>query len=224
MVTLLITAFIIFIIIGMAFYFRQKSAPQKPENLLPPGSARGLFADPGPPDDRSQRETDAAKQAESVIAKARDGQREALNAAHDLDQNVYDEVLNELVRQADSDPKLLALISHVVQRELPVNVNLARAIVTSWKRSPDRGGTSKTLHIAALTDDPEFYRGTVETVLELWRERKLKDVSPVELRALFDGEFWVLSSGSRRSGAGFLLKRTLARARRELEAAERANP
>jgi hypothetical protein len=56
--------------------------------------------------------------------------------------------------------------------------------------------------------------------LQLWRAAKLGDISPVELRALFDGEFWVLSSRSRSSGAGFVLKRTLDGARRELEAAQ----
>jgi hypothetical protein len=53
----------------------------------------------------------------------------------------------------------------------------------------------------------------------MWRDAKLGDISAVELRALFDGEFWVLSSRSRSSGAGFVLKRTLDGARRELEAA-----
>jgi hypothetical protein len=39
------------------------------------------------------------------------------------------------------------------------------------------------------------------------------------LRSILEGEFWILSSPTRRSGAGFLLKRALAGARRELEAA-----
>jgi hypothetical protein len=59
----------------------------------------------------------------------------------------------------------------------------------------------------------------VEKALGLRREQKLADISPAELRALFDGEFWVLSSRTRSSGAGFVLKRTLKNARRELEAA-----
>jgi hypothetical protein len=40
---------------------------------------------------------------------------------------------------------------------------------------------------------------------------------------LFDGEFWVLSARTRSSGAGFILKRKLASARRELETAMRVN-
>jgi hypothetical protein len=51
----------------------------------------------------------------------------------------------------------------------------------------------------------------------------LTGVSAAELRALFDGEFWVLSAQTRSSGTGFVLKRTLANARRELETAMRVN-
>ncbi|PYS71049.1 MAG: hypothetical protein DMF73_11560, partial [Acidobacteria bacterium] len=80
-------------------------------------------------------------------------------------------------------------------------------------------GTAKALHFAALSDDPELYRQTVEQAIELRREGKLADVLPADLRALFDGEFWILSSRTRSSGAGFVLKRTLESARRELEAA-----
>jgi hypothetical protein len=91
-------------------------------------------------------------------------------------------------------------------------------VLASWKAAPDRGSTTRALHLAALTDDPDIYRGAVESALPLWRAGKLGDISAIELRALFDGEFWVLSSRSRSSGAGFVLKRTLDGARRELEA------
>ena len=152
------------------------------------------------------------------------GERDALAAAHaNGDAAFYDRVLNELVKCADSDPKLLALMSYVTQNELPVNVNLAKAVIASWQKSPDRNGTSKALHFAALSDDAGIYREAVDHALRLWREGKLQDISPLELRTLFDGEFWILSSGTRSSGAGFVLKQSLADARRELEAAVRAN-
>ena len=59
--------------------------------------------------------------------------------------------------------------------------------------------------------------------MTFWRGEKLKDISPTELRTLFEGEFWVLSSRTRSSGAGFVVKQTLANARRELEEATRAD-
>jgi hypothetical protein len=76
------------------------------------------------------------------------------------------------------------------------------------------------LHVAALSDDAAVYQNAVETALEFWRERHLSEISAPELRSILEGEFWILSSPTRGSGAGFLLKETLAGARRELEAAD----
>jgi vacuolar-type H+-ATPase subunit H len=227
MVTLLITALAIFAIIGIGLYFWQKSSPDTSERVLPPPpDARGLFA----PDQSALNEEEAKRlamaareQAEQLISRAKSGERAVLAEAHgSADAELYDRALNELVQQADSDAKLLALMSHVAQHELPVNEKLAQAALNSWQQSPDRAGTAKALHFAALSNNAGVYRAAVETALRLWQEGKLNDISPVELKALFDGEFWVLSSGARSSGAGFLLKQTLASARRELEAAPRA--
>jgi hypothetical protein len=223
MVTLLIIALAIFAVIGTGLYLWQKSAGNNPEYTLPPPpDARGLFGDDASiAEQEAQRlAIDAATQAESLLARAKDGDRDALKDAHaNGDRGLYDRVLSELVESAQSDPKLLALMSYVSQNELPVNVKLAQAVIAAWQQTPDRNLTAKALHFAALSDDAGAYQETVETALQLWGAGKLADISAVELRALFDGEFWVLSSRSRSSGAGFVLKRTLASARRELEAA-----
>lgn len=223
MVTLFITALAIILIVGIGVYFWQKSAPDNSDYVLPPPTdARGLFSDDqsNAEYEKEQRAIVAAQQADSLISRAQNGERNALNEAHEGgDVDLYGRILRELVQQADSDPKLLALMSYVGQNELPVTATLAYAMIASWKRSPDRSGTTKALHFAALTDDADVYRGAVEEALGLWREAKLQDISAAELRALFDGEFWILSSRSRSSGAGFVLKRTLESARRELEAA-----
>jgi hypothetical protein len=44
------------------------------------------------------------------------------------------------------------------------------------------------------------------------------DLSAGELRALCEAEYWVLSSEARRTGAGFILKHTLAEVCRRLAA------
>jgi hypothetical protein len=222
MFTLLITAVII-VIIGIALYFWQKPAPGNAENILPPPpGARGLFAeDPSAnPVERERLAIAVGERAEQLIAKAKARDRAALGEAHQSgDAGLYNQVLTEFLRHSESDAQILSLTSYVVQHELPVNQGLAEAGIKSWSAAPDRSGTARALHLAALTDDANTYQGIVEKALELWRERKLADISPVELRALFDGEFWVLSSRTRSSGAGFVLKRTLKSARRELEAA-----
>jgi hypothetical protein len=153
-----------------------------------------------------------------LLDRARAGDKSALHDAKESgDADLYDRILNELVDRVDSDAALLSLTSFVAQNELPVSVALARAAVASWQKSPSREGTAKALHFAALSDDADLYGNAVEQALTLWRDGKLANVSAQELRALFDGEFWILSARTRSSGAGFVLKRTLADARRELE-------
>ncbi len=222
MFTFLITAVIV-VLIGIAVYFWQKPAPGNPENILPPQpNARGLFAEDSSANtaERERLAIAASERAEQLIAKAKAGDRAALSEAHHSgDAGVYDQVLTEFLGRSESGAQLLSLTSYVVQHELPVNKDLAEAGIKSWSADPDRSGTARVLHLAALTDDAKTYQETVEKALGLWREGKLADISPAELRALFDGEFWVLSSRTRSSGAGFVLKRTLKSARRELEAA-----
>lgn len=225
MVTLLITALALLAIVGIGLYFWQKPVADYSENILPPNpDARGLFANEvsvAEEESRQQRLV-AGQAAESLINRAQSGEHAALEAAHESgDAHLYDRVLSELVASADSDAKLLALMAYVTQTELPVNAGLAQAAIASWKKSPDRSGTARVLHFAALSDNAEIYRSAVEDTLELWREQKLKNISASELQALFEGEFWILSSRSRSSGAGFVLKRTLENARRELDASAR---
>jgi hypothetical protein len=222
MVTLLISAFAVLFLVGIAIYFWQKPTDYSEKVLPPRPDRRSLFADDATitAADQERLALAAGVQKEALIARAQNGERSALAEAHaGGDANLYDRVLAELVQVADSQPKLLSLLSFVIQNELPVNKSLAEAVLASWREAPDRSGTAKALHFAALSDDADIYRGAVESALGFWREGKLAGTSAAELRALFDGEFWILSSRSRSSGAGFVLKRTLEDARRELEAA-----
>ena len=222
MVTLFITAIAILAVLGIGLYYWQRPAPDSSVNVLPPPpNPRGLFAeDSSIENENTEQLALAARRHEELFKKARSGDCFTLDEAHQSgDSGLYDRVLSELVAYSDSDPKLVSLMSHISRNDLPVNGSLAGAVITSWQRAPDRSGTAKALHFAALSDDPDIYRKAVENALQLWREAKLTDISAVELRALFDGEFWVLSSRSRSSGAGFVLKCTLESARRELEAA-----
>jgi hypothetical protein len=72
------------------------------------------------------------------------------------------------------------------------------------------------LHLAALSDDADTYRSAIETTLRVWRNGGIPDLSAAELQQLLNSEFWLLSSSTRNSGAGFVLKRTLSLAKREL--------
>lgn len=218
MVTLLITSvFVIGLIAIAAFYFRQKAAStsETMELPLPPKPPTGLFSDFQP---AQQLPATTEEPRHALLELAKTGDKKVLHDAYAInDRALYDEVLNTLVDQIHTEPQLLSLVSHVTRNELPVNKTLAQKSIDHWKRSLDRNSTTKLLHIAALSDDAEIYGQAVEVVLNAWREGKLQDVSAVELQSLFNGEFWLLSSNTRSSGAGFVLKRTLSTAKRELE-------
>jgi hypothetical protein len=230
MVTFFITSFFILAVLAIALYFWQKPAASSDVEALRPPPGRGLFID-GASDsqDMAQISAESASQAAAnavtrrreLLERAAAGDNSTLLEAHRAgDAEAYDEALTLLLAAADSDPKLLALVSYVARHELHVNKELAERVIDSYTRAPDRSATAKMLHIAALADDAAVYQNAIETALEFWRAGRLPEVSAPELRAILDGEFWILSSPTRNSGAGFLLKRALAGARRELEAAQ----
>jgi len=223
MVTFLFASVFIIGLLAVALYFWQKSAQgSEPRRLPPLPEPRSLFSDPDAERTASLSVSseDEETQRARIIERAKGNDKNALveARAHD-DAQLYNEVLDLLVANADSDSSLLALASYVTRNELTVNNTLAQAILDSWKRAPVRSSTAKALHFAALADDAKLYQSAVETALQFWRDGRLADSTPDELQALFDGEFWILSARTRSSGAGFVLKRTLESARRELEAA-----
>lgn len=224
MLTLLITSVVILGLIAVGIYFWQKPA-STPDSipLPPPPEPRGLFVEP---ENHIQIEAAVVEDRlrDALLAQAAAGDRSALQKAHELkDDDLYDQVLTDLVRSIESDAQLLSLTSHVTRNGWPVNTTLARACIDSWQKAPDKSSTSKTLHIAALSDDAETFRTAAESALRCWREGKIPDITAIELNALLNGEYWVLSSATRSSGAGFMLKRSLASARRELEQTNTTN-
>ena len=109
-------------------------------------------------------------------------------------------------QQSVKDPKVDAETFHQ-----------AIAAIKAFQESPNRTSTTKLLHAAALSDNAKNYGRAIELVLLSWRDGSLSDLSARELQALFNSEYWVLSSHTRTSGAGFVLKGTLSNANRELE-------
>jgi hypothetical protein len=93
----------------------------------------------------------------------------------------------------------------------------AIAAIKAFQESPNRTSTRNLLHAAALSDNAKNYGRAIELVLLSWRDGSLSDLSARELQQLFNSEYWVLSSHTRTSGAGFVLKDTLSNAHRELE-------
>jgi hypothetical protein len=91
--------------------------------------------------------------------------------------------------------------------------------IREFQKTPNRNSTAKLLHAAALSDNAKNYERAIELVLLSWRDGSLAELSAKELQSLFNSEYWVLSSHTRTSGAGFVLKETLSSANRELQLA-----
>jgi hypothetical protein len=223
MVTFFITSFFILAILAIAFYFWQKPASATEiHSLMPPPPGRGLFVDGGfenqsPAEVDSKALANTARQRAELLGRAQAGDKTTLQDTHaGGDPALYDEALNLLIARVDSGAQLLSLVSFISRHELPVNKNLAEKFIDSCKVEPDRISTVEMLHVAALSDEAATYQRAVETALEFWRKGLLAELSAQELRSILEGEFWILSSRTRSSGAGFVLKRTLASARREL--------
>jgi hypothetical protein len=213
MVTFLITSVLFVALFAIAIYFWQKPRSTDEHLPLPPETPpRALFSQIEAVAEISSAEQNGHRE---LLDRATSGDLHAIVEARDT--NVYSEVLSATVSQANSEAKLLKLASHVSQNNLPVNRPLAEAMIAAWQQSPNRHTTAKAIHLAALADDADLYKKAVELALRLFREGKLSDISAMELQALLNGEYWLLSSGERNSGTGFVLKRTLSSARRELE-------
>jgi hypothetical protein len=218
MVTLLITSVLILGLLAVAIYVLQRpdSSSETVESLPPPPQPAGLFSDDHQNQLASMTEN-SLQSRETLLESARNHDINALKeACASNDPALYDEVLNILVAQVDSEAKLLSLVSHVIRNENPVNKALAQKSIDYWQKNLDRQLTAKMLHVAALSDDAETYCKAVEIVLSSWRAGRLPDLSATELQSLLNSEFWILSSRTRSSGAGFVLKRMLSSANREL--------
>jgi hypothetical protein len=228
MVNYLFTAILLLGVLAVALYFWQKPANRQKIGgsdaeppRLPPSDSRGLFIGSAAEDAATTTpDVETEPNISALIDRAKNDDKTVLqDAARQGNRAIYDEALATLLEQADSDARLLSLVSYVGTNELPVTKPLAEAFIASWLRAPSRGKTPSMLHITALADDAALYQTAVKTAMQVWRDGRLSDISPVELRSLLDGEFWVLSSATRKTGTGFMLKRTLAKARRELESA-----
>jgi hypothetical protein len=231
MVTVLITSFLLLAAISYAIYCWQRTSSNETAGRAlppPPTRFRGLFSDEHSDAQLAARlrEAEALKLASEqravLLERAAQGDKAVLAEAHAIgNQALYDEALSALVSRAgDNYKQLFALVSHITRSDqLRVNPTLAERFLEAWKTAPDRRSVAVLLHIAARADDAPLYQRAVETAHQFWREGLLPGVSAEELRAVCDGEYWLLSESVRGSGEGFILKRKLSKLRQELSRA-----
>ena len=224
MVTVLITSFLLLAAISYAIYRQQRASSGESEGrAIPPPHAHGLFGEEDSYANALESLKEAEKRADAerrgaLLDRAAQGDKSALEDACD-DAVLYDAVLDALLERADNYKKLLALVSYIERSERPLrlSVALAEKFLDAWKASPEKSRTASiALHVSATADNAPAYQRAVEAVFALWQGGHLPDIRAEELRALFDGEYWVLSADARNSGAGFVLKQKLASVRLQL--------
>jgi hypothetical protein len=170
---------------------------------------------------RRMRETLRA----SLLERAALQELGALDEAHAAaDRNLYNEVLDELVRLSETSPDSLhALVTHITKsKKLRSNARLARVLIEGLRRPSDRRRMAETLHVAALSDDAAVYEQAVEKAVESWQGGEAAEIKAEELLALVESQYWMLSPDARRAGAGFVLRQTLEKCRRQMAQRARA--
>jgi hypothetical protein len=209
---------------------RTKRSRSNEDAALPPHGARALFggADAAHPIAADEDEDAASEDFEKELReRASRGDLPALNEARESGRaELYNLILGILLERSEGDASSLRALADAVARgeDLRSSTALAAAALEDWEREPTRARVPALLRVAALSDDADAFERAMSAVLLKWLEGRLPDSSADELRALFDAEYWLLSSEARRSGSGFQLKQKLAQVRRSLSDHARRRP
>lgn len=199
---------------------RSKRNSSRAAGYLPDPTPRSLFGpadEPGVSRKDVKAKEDAARR-EEILALAAAGNRGALvDAAETGDAAFYRRALDGAVESFESRAELSSLSTYLVSHKLRACTALADRLLEHWKERPSRDGLTELLRVSALSDDAGALSRAVAGVFDAWRGGKIEGLSPIDLRDLFEAEYWLLSSEAKRSGEGFLLKQQLSDLRRRLQ-------
>lgn len=230
MSAILIISVILALVASFAILRTRRSRSNADAELLPPYGARPLFDDADaartalPEVDEDAASEDFERE---LRERASRGDLETLKEAHASGRaGLYDLILGILLERAEGDAVALRALADFVARgeNLRSTLSLSAAALEDFERAPTRARVPVTLRVAALSEDAAAFESAMTGVLRAWLEERLAGSDAGELRALFDAEYWLLSSEARRSGAGFQLKQKLAQVRRSLAEYERRRP
>jgi hypothetical protein len=203
---------------SIALYLgRRKSLPstQPPESFNPPPTYRSLFA----PDEDELRE----RQQEEDVKELAELRRNLLRRAAEADFNslleakfygntgLYDEVLQVLL-DADAD----RLADFVRRNSLTGNGELVELSAKKLKETPVLDNLLTFAYLSAVTGSGEVFLNAIETIGDLWREKRLREISGDQLTEILESHYWLLAGEARVSGTGYLLKEKLTSLRAEI--------
>ena len=219
---LLFTIFLILVAIGSVSFFiiRRKSLPPaQPDSFELPNNYRSLFE----PDEAElrvwQREQDEKAQAErqaelrqNLLRRAEEKDLNALLEAKIYgDSRLSDEVF-QILLQKDADK----LADFVTRNGLTANADLVELSAKKLSENPTLDNLLKSVHLSALTNSAEIFLQVLETTNELYKAKRLNEISGEKLIEIFDSHYWLLATDARVSGAGYLLKERMTSVRREI--------
>jgi hypothetical protein len=192
--------------------------------ILPaPGNFAGLFEEQNATEIAAQeKELRKTKRRADLLERAKCFDLQTLDESHP-EAKLYQEILDELIRQSFcSQENLQRLVGYLSKsKELRSNARLAEMMIKVWQNSPNNKSTAQMLHIVALSDDASLLQQTTEMIFDSWKKGLLPNLAAKDFLALAESEYWVLAPEARRSGAGFILKNSLAALRRRLAATGR---
>jgi hypothetical protein len=226
MVTFLTGSFLVLIVLAIIVYLQRTRGKWGQRHTLSAAPPRfeGLFAERD-----AQLQTAAKAEAflsarSELLRQAGNGDLQSLHVAAEMnDRELYEQTMDALIGATESDQQLFKLVSQVARDErLKVTPRLALRFFESWRNSPDRLTVAEILHVSALSNDASLYLKVCETAIDCWSQGRLPHIKADDLQTLIEGEYWILSAGTRGSGAGFVLKRGIGDLRRQL--ISRRNP
>lgn len=214
MSAILIVLVLLLLAVALASFFRNRptitaSLPHAGPAVLPV-SSRSLF---DPPSAQRIAEIEREQLRANWLTRVSQGDLSVLVEAQ-ADSALYNEVLTALVTQCNDVREIALYLSR--HTELRANAQLAQAYIKLWEAAPNRNDLATLLHLAAVSDDADVYWLAVDVAKQAWEQGRLTQVSPSELAAAIEAQYWLMHIEARESGAGFVLKRYVASVRREL--------
>ncbi len=230
--TILLIAFPFLAITFIALYqWGRQTSPEQPASLPESRTFDGLFAEQNAIEaaalERAEAELHAEEEREkmrsTLLIRAALDDEAALDDAHAQgDRGLYNEVLDGLVAQANGERERLRGIAEYIvdSRALRSTPAFARTMLAQADGKLDQRSLADLLYLAALSDDATIYEEAICTVRERFRQRRIA-LPARDVVATIESGYWLISSETRYSGAGFMLKQLIADVRRELTSALR---
>lgn len=219
---LIILFFVSATVASITFLLNRRKALQPPppqETFNPPPTYRSLFA----PDEeelkvwqREQEEKEFSNRQselrENLLRRAENSDYNSLLEAKVFGNSpLYNEVFQILLRN-DSD----ALIEFVTRNNLTADSDLVELSGANLSKNPTLDNLHKYVHLATLTNSAEIFLQVLETTNELYKQKRLNEISGEKLIEVLESHYWSLTGAVRVSGAGYLLKEKMANIRREI--------